>query len=82
MKRLIPAALVVFIISLFVLSSSAASKSGMNGTDPTYQSQWTKVDSLERKGLYRMALEEVGKYLMKPVNPAITIRLSNLFSMS
>ncbi len=61
MKRLIPAALVVFIISLFVLSSSAASKSGMNGTDPTYQSQWTKVDSLERKGLYRMALEEVGK---------------------
>ncbi|MBK6526221.1 MAG: hypothetical protein IPG07_12120 [Crocinitomicaceae bacterium] len=31
----------------------------LKGTDPEYKTQWTKVDSLERKGLYRMALAEV-----------------------
>ncbi|MBI3134915.1 MAG: hypothetical protein HYZ14_09610 [Bacteroidetes bacterium] len=60
MKRLIPAGLVAFILILLIVSSSASSKTQWSGTDPDYKTQWGKVDSLERKGLYRMALTEVG----------------------
>src|SRR5688572_8158366 len=60
MKRIIPAGLLIFVLGLLILSSSATSKKTWSSTDPGYKTQWTKVDSLERKGLYRMALTEVG----------------------
>jgi hypothetical protein len=59
MKRLLPLILIVFSVALLAIASKANSKPALKGTDPEYKTQWTKVDSLERKGLYRMALAEV-----------------------
>ncbi|MCG8574002.1 MAG: MG2 domain-containing protein [Flavobacteriales bacterium] len=58
MRRLIIATLSVISIStgLFTLASGTTSQ---QGDDPKYLKNWQKVDSLERKGLYRMALSEV-----------------------
>ena len=60
MKRIIPAGLLFITLVLLILSSSATSKTAWSSTDPNFKTQWEKVDSLERKGLYRMALTEVG----------------------
>jgi len=59
MKRLLPLLLLIVVGSLLVLSSSATSKTNLDSGDPGYKTQWAKIDSLERKGLFRMALAEV-----------------------
>ncbi len=47
-----PRFLLALLASLFIFNSS------FSQNDP-FSKKWTKVDSLERKGLYRMALDEV-----------------------
>ena len=59
MKRLIPILLLLITGAILVFTVSATSVSPQDG-GPGYDAQWAKVDSLERKGLYRMALAEVG----------------------
>lgn len=59
MKRLLPILLISISATLLIFASSASSKPKLTISDPEYKNQWTKVDSLERKGLYRMALAEV-----------------------
>ena len=61
MKRLLSIIIVMLSVSTVIaITSSTSSKPMLTGTDPEYKKEWAKVDSLERKGLYRMALTEVG----------------------
>ncbi|MBK7127747.1 MAG: hypothetical protein IPH66_00075 [Crocinitomicaceae bacterium] len=61
MKRLLSIIIVMLSVSTVIaITSSASSKPISTGTDPEFKKEWAKVDSLERKGLYRMALTEVG----------------------
>jgi Bacterial Alpha-2-macroglobulin MG10 domain/Alpha-2-macroglobulin family/MG2 domain len=48
--------LLVALLALFSVGSSWSQEN-----DKKYEEYWAKVDSLERKGLYRMALKEVNK---------------------
>jgi len=59
MKRLIQFSLLLVAGLFIILSFSLTSKNASSSSDPTYKSHWLKVDSLEKKGLYRMALSEV-----------------------
>lgn len=59
MKRLFPFLAFLIFGSLVLFAFSAGKQTNSSSSDPTYEKEWKKVDSLERKGLYRMALEEV-----------------------
>lgn len=62
MKRLILISIsLCFTLTLFVTLSSSTRTVTSDIEDPKFTAQWKKVDSLERKGLYRMAMTEVGK---------------------
>lgn len=54
----------LFILALFTQNAQANKHTMSNDNDPKYASEWSKVDSLEKKGLYRMALEEVNKIFL------------------
>ena len=59
MKRIIPVFALLLLGTLIILSSTS-SKFRFNTGGPDYDDQWAKIDSLERKGLFRLALTEVG----------------------
>lgn len=59
MKRFLIATFSI-VLGFFFFFSLSSGTIGQDGKDPEFQQLWEKVDSLERKGLFREALSEVG----------------------
>lgn len=58
-KRIAFLSIILLLGCTALISWNHKSEAAPTATNPKYEKQWEKVDSLEKKGLYRMALTEV-----------------------